>query len=260
MKKGFSITCACAIGSGIGMMLAINFGMFWLIGLLIGGLTGYVIYDFKSVIKAVPVAWNYAAGQLTTTNWKMVGSRTLIIIGSIIAIAGYPLLFLNLPHETGNLDAFFFLTSIFAMVVNCSLIGFSIVGKSAEDIPKELLDEWGLSFLAISAYRFYPLLILILILSPIVSIYGMVIGLYKFLNFFLDIIIFWLKFTRRFFWKLFMLIHSDIRLLVGIDSIIGGAVGYYFENMIIGMLAGAVWGFINYWLVSIKWLKLQPKH
>jgi hypothetical protein len=66
-----------------------------------------------------------------------------------------------------------------------------------------------------------------------------------------------LHFLGSFFWKFFKLIHSDLRLLVGIDSVIGGVVGFYFENMYVGMITGALWALVNYYIVSIKWLKLQ---
>ncbi|MEJ0001860.1 MAG: hypothetical protein WDN09_01595 [bacterium] len=72
-----------------------------------------------------------------------------------------------------------------------------------------------------------------------------------------------LKFTATFAGvfskKLFLLIHSELRLLCLTDSAIGAAVGYLYHSPIIGGIIGAVFGLANYWIVTIKILKLQPK-
>lgn len=68
------------------------------------------------------------------------------------------------------------------------------------------------------------------------------------------------KVLVSFLWKLFKLIHSDVRVLCLIDGAIGGVIGYLFGQPLIGAVFGAAFGMLNYRVVSIWWLKLKPKH
>jgi len=60
----------------------------------------------------------------------------------------------------------------------------------------------------------------------------------------------------RFTKILFILIHSDIRLLCGTDAAIGVVIGYFTGNVLIGGLAGGVFGVLNYEILSKRILHL----
>lgn len=50
LSERSNVLIACSSGAGIGTMLAIVFGYFWLFGLLIGGFCSYLIVDFRTVV------------------------------------------------------------------------------------------------------------------------------------------------------------------------------------------------------------------
>lgn len=62
------------------------------------------------------------------------------------------------------------------------------------------------------------------------------------------------RFLRRFTWQLFIRIHSQERLICGVDALLGAAVGYLAGSALVGALVGGVLGVINYELVTRRWL------
>ena len=61
-------------------------------------------------------------------------------------------------------------------------------------------------------------------------------------------------FLGRFGWQVFIRIHSQKRLICGTDAMIGAGIGYLAGSAIIGALAGALIGLVNYELVTRRWL------
>lgn len=263
MKKSISITLACAIGAGLGTMLAINFGAFWILGLLVGGVIGYFVYDFKKVVQVIPEALVYAKENIdfdidTESMWRKIRITTntalvLIALGN----TGTPSFFIlnNMPLDLGfplypliALFSFFVYFFSALMVIDVLMYSYSDTDKESKTMA-----TMGISSLCKKCRKSRAFMILVLLFSPLVgAIYGLGFLCKYFWKF--------LKIVPRFLWKFFVLIHSDLRLLVGIDSLIGGAIGFYFGNILIGMFAGAILGFVNYYFVSLKILKLKPEH
>ena len=68
-NRTLKIFVSCALGAGIGALIALQLNhSFWWIGILIGGFIGYVSYESDKVIAAVPLAWRYAAKNISI--WK----------------------------------------------------------------------------------------------------------------------------------------------------------------------------------------------
>lgn len=63
------------------------------------------------------------------------------------------------------------------------------------------------------------------------------------------------RFLKRFCWELFLRIHSEIRLLCGIDAMIGTTIGYFAGSAIIGALVGGLFGVLNYAIITELYLK-----
>jgi hypothetical protein len=64
-RDALKIFIACAIGAAVGTVVALDVNKyFWWIGLLAGGATGYLSYEWRAVIAAVPAAYR-AAGKIT---------------------------------------------------------------------------------------------------------------------------------------------------------------------------------------------------
>ena len=285
-NKSASIALACAIGAGLGSMLAIDFGAFWFLGLLIGGIAGYFIYDLPTVIKAIPRAWKFAMEKrknfIPFLKSYMLPGITYVILFLVYVI------FMSLfackvesyyfANSSGFklmepfLGTFLCLASLFLSLATLqlrypgiyqALDGDTIMGFAKGNFTTEshkytgvIIIDWARkNFLIFGA---------IILFSPIVVI---LLSVYTGIRVSVSIL-FWLPkagkeiglFCGRFLWKLFKLIHSDLRLLVGINSCLGGFVGFYFHSVLVGILAGAVWGFISYYVISLKLLKLKPSH
>ena len=56
--------------------------------------------------------------------------------------------------------------------------------------------------------------------------------------------------------QIFMLIHSELRVLCMTDAMIGAVAGFFCGNALVGGLIGAVCGLANYKLVSVRLLKV----
>jgi hypothetical protein len=57
MDRTLKIFVSCAFGAGIGTLVALEMHTYlWWIGLLVGGFTGYLSYEFKAVVYAIPRA------------------------------------------------------------------------------------------------------------------------------------------------------------------------------------------------------------
>jgi len=67
------------------------------------------------------------------------------------------------------------------------------------------------------------------------------------------------KAAGRFVWLVFCEVHSDVRLLCGLDAAIGAACGYFAGSVLIGLISGGVMGLVNFEVVSKRVLKLVPK-
>lgn len=66
------------------------------------------------------------------------------------------------------------------------------------------------------------------------------------------------KETRCFIVRTFIYVHSERRTLCFVDATLGAVVGFFFGSAIIGVAVGTVLGFVNYEIVSVRWLKLAP--
>lgn len=265
--KALSIAIACASGSGIGTLLALQFHTLWILGLIIGGVLGYLVYDIPQVLKAVPKAYKYAKGQHFNISWKDI-LGALRIISQVILV--FTIVFI-LPigvwmyfDEKHYLSVFFLLMMPFWAVMNA----FILIGADASlaDYKKIVEDQRGpfvvtrTTWIIKVARKNKLLMIFFIFFAPVAISINILMWLGRILFYIPKAIWDATEFTCNFCWKLFKFIHSDLRLLVGIDSVIGGFAGFLSSNILIGIVAGAVWGFINYYIVSLKILKLKPVH
>lgn len=76
-----------------------------------------------------------------------------------------------------------------------------------------------------------------------------VVETWKFLCFMTEVL-------RDFYIFLWREVHSEFRLLCAVDAAIGTAIGYYSGNAIVGAMAGAIFGVLDYEIVSIRLLKV----
>jgi len=248
------IVLACFIGAGIGALLALQFAHYlWWLGILIGGAVGYLSYEIKTVLKSIRTAVD-AARKEQKNPGKL--------------------------RETGN-NIWQILTKfLFPVLLFCFLLGVGWLGTMVFVIWKlgGGLPQYpdGIRF-SDEAGRSITVGLIILFIYGICTSrkeVGKIDGTIwqGMASFFvrmnpLTVLFYWLPkgiiwsvpFLYSVMKKLFVLIHSEIRLLYLTDSLIGASIGYFCGSALIGGIAGAVCGILNYKLISVRLLKLAPQ-
>jgi hypothetical protein len=274
MKKNIFI--ACAIGAFIGSIISMSLNSYWWLGVIIGGLIGYLAYNPKETLCGIKTAWKRIDIKKNSklTGIDFLRMTILLIVVSILLGAiftnfiGLHIIrdlfqnnelsllpenchFRTSPEEIisakyGIVNQIIALGMIIIIVISalCTAICVFIFllnlfnGDKIGNLSSEDLKDTIKSILKMA------------LLTNIIAVcfYWLPRGL-----------LFVIKNTPLFIKTLFITIHSDIRLLCGIDSALGALAGYYLQNALIGALIGGAWGLINYWVVSVKILRLNTE-
>lgn len=275
-NKTFKIGISCFMGALIGTFTGLQFEfriVGFLISVLSGGIAGYLLFEIDTVAKAIPSAFKETMSKETRRkigkSFFTAGKFFLyaICFGSlititIIAIGLLPSATADLFMKGNQVDYFvlfpFYVGGIGVVtlvVVMWLICGGKRIRKSFEEIfsgDKDGLRTWQMLFFG------NPITI------PFTAIGFILFGLFilakklptylakgfKYSNLFF-------KWLRRFSKTVFILIHSEMRLICLVDSALGAGIGYLSGSLLIGGLVGCAFGILNYWIVSIKILKLK---
>ncbi len=271
LKVGFAVFLGAFIGSLVA--LQIN-GYFWWAGLIVGGFVGYISYEFKAVLQAIPRAVKAA------TAWRAKEE-------TIVALKVFPVFLLtNLVVFLFNALIFFFLFYVGAAIlifdqnIACAIEIATMATMTAGVVAAMFTTVSSQEDAGLAARRFlryqdmyvlsetklkckrdmlrYNTLSILFFWIP----YGII----KFVPYIYKkipaaILGIWkgLRVIGLFFWHLFRLIHSDLRILCMTDAAIFAGVGYFMGNALYGALVGAAFGIFNYVVVSKKILKIAPE-
>jgi hypothetical protein len=254
MNTSAKVFLACAFGAFVGSLIALQLGIkFWWLGMLAGGLCGYLTYEIQEVFSTIRTAWNATISWRPNKEWW----------GGAICYAFFMSVFLmTIMAPIGLLAALnIVLTSKMGWIETVEIASvslilfwlfvFSVCVAGYCDADESLVNtaiRCGKKYNPFSFYfwvlpRFIGKIIYFLVTFIPDLGTAMAKGfclLFKFV-----------KTTLR-------LIHSDLRLLCGTDAAIGAAIGYFCGNAIIGALAGGVFGVLNYEIVSKYIFKLVP--
>jgi len=273
MSSKFKILLSCLIGSGIGTFIALSVNSwFWWTGCLAGGLIGYLSFNFKNVIRAIPNAY------------KAIDNRKADLLEAVLI-----LVFFSLP--IGYAIIFNYLVESFLPVMGMKIIFleglcYIFLSMGALAIVEKLLKD-GLDIEIFgSRTQSRHLMRFIFICSPLglaleiivflaffvyylyYALYNLFYGIYIFVKYLILGVLSMPIICWKILKQLFLLIHSEIRLLCAIDSLVGVVAGYiisqaYSLNLLtgvmIGMAVGALLGLANYQIFSVWILKLAPK-
>lgn len=240
---------ASAIGAGIGAFIALELSptLAWL-GALIGFVAGYLTYEFKKVISAIPQAFRATPRLMqwrpNSLLWR--GGLWLGVLTASIASILYLPVILTMPSEHRMPVE----TAIFgmAMMGACVFLLFFFTTVRLIGSEKEVRE------LRQVAINCTPPMVVFYWLPK--AIWLMVRhGLPKMVAFVMKAATLIATFAR----ELFIRVHSDVRLLCGTDAFLGASIGYFSGSTIMGTLAGGTLGLLNYELVSKRWLKLVPR-
>lgn len=230
------IAIACSTGALIGTLISLQiYPSLWFFGIFAGGLIGYLGYDWKEAGQAcATAARSISKLRLNKALWFARFRTVKYICCTIMKYAVVYFIHVIPVASFGRFTLMIFLfvivpivffVGIAAQVFN-EMSGRSLRGelKAAKIYRQEMMSTDSVIEILCVEMRYISRLLLELLMVG-----------------------------RRFF----ILVHSEMRLLCGIDSAIGTAVGYYFDNALIGAVAGAIFGVVNYWVVSVGLLGLR---
>ncbi len=266
INKTLNIAIACFVGAFIGALLAIQFHHYWLFGVLIGGIVGYVTYNFREIPTTAKMVWAKMPERQNMKKFiadcelkeKMKEAISTILLGFVFitffisVIAGVITAIFSYINTVAIYVELYQGSSFHINQINLSR-GEIIFGSTATIILLcfiiriQLDDKKDITTKYLLIAIFIGIPILTPFLLPVVAFVASGFGIY------------WLgKVGIKVGWATFKIVHSDIRLLCMVDAMIGATAGYWFGNTLIGGIIGAISGVINYELVSKRWLKLIP--
>ncbi len=258
MNKSLKIFIACFLGAGIGTLTALQLnGYFWWVGLLVGALVGYFSYEFKKVKEAAPKAWNTAKGWKPNKKWWRDFGSIILPVASISStcIIGFLAFFaplIALSEEASPMQSLKYSILAFSLMTFATmLIGILVEMLMDEKVRK----KDSLFFKEYNPFRVYlwllPKYIVLGLIWLIRQVFHVTIHTPGFIW---KVIVTFARFIKT----LFIMIHSEIRLLCGIDAAIGAAIGFFAGSVIIGAVSGGLFGLLNYEILSKRILHLVP--
>lgn len=268
MKKSLKIFIACFLGIICGgLVLSKITGQFsflrLIIGMIVGGPLGYLAYDFKTVIKIVPKAWNAVKGWKPNKEWwrdfgPMLWAAASIISTITIGMLAYTSLVAWAFEESGLADAFKFSAFIYAgsVVLFTPLLAFGLMGLGVRT-----RKEHSSGFKRYNPFRVYlwlvPKYILIslfllikYIVSSVIMVFSVIIRVPGFL---LKIIVTLARFIKT----LVIMIHRDERLVCMFDTMLGIVIFYFWGNLILSAICGGLLAVLNWQIISVRILHLN---
>lgn len=262
------IALACFLGATTGtiaaLFAAVQFGHgLWILGPLLGGCVSYLSYEFSNVLQALGDACREIRSEYHS-GFFLTREKLTNLLRKVVWLGMFALWLVLIPC-TG-----------FCWVLPVSVFVFGYTEVSVGLICALSLMSFMLGLmLNLIYYRGESDKIESLVLKdkfvclintnpiPVVCrwlprrIIWCVVRIPKFL-----------RLLCRVAKRVFIRIHSEMRLLCFTDGLIGGTAGYLFRgalsdglagtifSVILGGAVGAVCGILNYRLVSIRWLKL----
>lgn len=247
------IAIACFAGAALGALLALQFGYFWWVGILIGGAIGYVTFRFKEVIHATRIAWSsLLAAKVTGAGIKQSVLNVLGFLGVLLGLIGcaFSVLILSLG----------------------ALAGLVAGPQGSPDWPVQSAPVQPTAvpqmvWMLAAAGALVSVLLLVFLVArsgnrktACLAILGCVLATPLFLPITLLAAFAWTNVPRagrlafRLTRHIFILINSELRLLCMVDALLGALAGYFCGNAFIGGVIGALLGWLNYRFISVRWL------
>jgi hypothetical protein len=269
-RKSYSTAIACGFGAFIGGLVANQFAshlpfldsLAGFVGMLVGGFVGYITIDFREICTAIPRAWS------KTINWRpyrpfWVAALTYPLPWLIIMLYMVIGFYLSMYHHikltnkevisvmeiVADIFLFFAVILFFGGISNLKKDAKgrnfrslrSLVRSNRADLKfaRDLTPPY-LVFRTFKALQFCVkelawAIMLLRFMPAILSTLG------------------------QFCKELFILVHSDRRVVCFMSAATGAGIGFFgFHQVVAGLVAGAVLGFIDYEVVGVRWLKLVP--
>ena len=254
MKKVFT---ASAFGALIGCLVAFRVNYwFWWLGLIAGFLTGYMTFEWRTVLKVVSHAFKSCSDPDNIVFFRSLFWTLLKFTAacSWLGVAGGLYVLLLRSHVSEGWQGL-----ILGIVIGCPsgiFLGEIKAKENAEmeffgarwksgggSTYKELMREFRVQWIEKDKRS------CLLYLPPVALSYV----LWK------SVTLLWNQ--RKLAWRFFLLIHSEQRLICGFDAALGTLIAYMVQHsllgILVGTLSGGLIGLINHSLVTERWLKAK---
>lgn len=254
MKNVYTrIFSTAAVGGILGALIALQFEILWILGVLIGAITSFILYDLKGFIQAIPAVWKKTRESLPLITemfvyvvlvlFRLIEALIVVVVTSFILGLSAGLFLFYMSNE-GSASLSIYLVSSFFM--GLMVISFYFIGSNNRVIIE--VDEMCDDFIRLS-----------LLFNPIVLPFSTIYyaskyfnkyrsGFIKFFKFiFVDI---WVVFGT-FIKNLFLIIYSDKRLLCALAALAGGLIGFYHEQPLLGGVLGGIIGIVIHKAISM---------
>lgn len=265
MNRSLKIGLACAFGAFIGSIVALELNQYWWwLGLLAGGGFGYLSYEFKTFLWAIPVAWNSVIHwHLDRKFWKnfvyFFMCQTSVYSTAFLAFA-FLMYIASLPEDQGT-DFFLFTIKFilpFPLLIMAIVFAIHFSYGTEEDIQKNRVEIKNFLTRAnpfIVYFYYVPKYVSMAIwfvVRHIPSLFASIGRGFAKIG---------LAFPKlfKFVWTVFKFIHSEERVLCAFDAAVGAGIGFAYHNALVGMLAGGIFGVLNYEILSKRVFKLAPE-
>lgn len=277
----FRIAWACFLGGFIGALVALQFkpNLMW-VGVVVGGLVGYVSYSYRQIINAAKIVWNRMPERRDLHDmwlWVKIGLMIClpnvilcgIAIVALIAFCG--VVTFDVPFAMGEIKSDGILMSArlqyshpYWYYLGGTLLVYAMLGVLNMIVSLRMFRQ-GFNREEMEMIRFAQKIclgatpgFLAVCIPVVVFLLGM--GLLTFAWIGVLWVIQWLGgLLGKLVGGTFILIHSDARLICGTDAALGAFIGFSLNNALVGGITGALIGVLHYKFASMYFNKLVPK-
>lgn len=235
-----------------------------LIGAIVAFFLSYFSYEFKTVLKAVKDTWKKLTG--IKIDWARIGiviATEMMFMGYIVAVFWISF-FSKMPKTNNDLLVFLGVIIVVASLMIC-LVTMLDAMTSKRDTNYSTNEELSVFLkhgnpVSLVRYIFLLILSIIFLLGYFIKFTPkMVQKIPSFIEKTTETILMTFGVLWAFIWNVYKQIHSEIRLIVGVDGGMGCAAGYFLlDNPFLGGLVAIVLGLINYYIISLRVLKTNP--
>lgn len=235
----FSVILASILGAAVGSLVGLQIHpYFWWIGLIVGGLIGYLSYEWKVVLAAIP----RAVAVVTGTRTREATRLFLLTWGFTASLIFHALIFaIVISGDEPNWEMYTSRGMMLFYLGITLLMAIFFTRMSMKDYDRSLLHP--LTDAKKLLWRTFP---------PLLYAWHIPRLLLKAL--------FWtLPYLGRFLRELFIRINSERRLICGMSAMLGSSVGYFLANPLAGAIAGGAFGLLFFEVVSKRLLRLTAR-
>ncbi|PIR86945.1 MAG: hypothetical protein COU11_02940 [Candidatus Harrisonbacteria bacterium CG10_big_fil_rev_8_21_14_0_10_49_15] len=281
----YRIMVSCFIGATVGSAVALQFqpevfSLAVILGMAVGAAVGWGVFVSPKLPAAMKTAWTDVVGWRPFWPWwRAMGRAGLYLSLMSYMFIGAPCLgerFFTPDKATTPASLAVFLSVAFAACLFLLALVFSDGFKHYKrhryvDLERLRSNElrsrrgWLIALGSVGAFSIVSFLAYQPTVRSILIGVGMLFGALVVLGIALGIackVVPWLWKRRMvpviFSVTVFKLVHCRLALLVAVSSAIGVLIGAHSGQPLLGGVIGALWGAIDYEIVSKRWLKLVP--